>query len=124
MRRAGRAGLTLAAILAAGAGGYWASNREVALPPSFPTAWLRWLPWHKNSIAPPARADRPVAGPIIYYRVPDSRPAYSAEPRRTADGREYLAVHASEDISFEAQYQAEADAAPESSPPSVPKKIL
>jgi membrane fusion protein, copper/silver efflux system len=41
MSRAGRTGLTLAAILAAGAGGYWAGQREIALPP---ITWLRAVP--------------------------------------------------------------------------------
>ncbi len=36
------AGLTLAAILAAGAGGYWAGHRDLALPG---LAWLHKIPW-------------------------------------------------------------------------------
>lgn len=39
-------------------------------------------------------------GPIIYYRDPDG-PYYSAEPKQNAAGRDYLAVRASEDVSFE-----------------------
>jgi Cu(I)/Ag(I) efflux system membrane fusion protein len=37
---------------------------------------------------------------VIYYQDPDGKPLYSAEPRRTEDGRAYRAVRASEDVSF------------------------
>ena len=46
MSRAGRTGLTLAAILAAGAGGYWAGHRDLALPP---ITWLRAVPWLQDA---------------------------------------------------------------------------
>ena len=42
------------------------------------------------------------AGPIIYYRDPDGRPDYADGPKKTSNGRDFLPVHASEDISFEA----------------------
>src|SRR5262249_26514809 len=44
----------------------------------------------------------------IYYQDPDGKPFYSAEPKQTADGRPYRAVHASEDVSFEEPEQAAA----------------
>jgi Cu(I)/Ag(I) efflux system membrane fusion protein len=40
-------------------------------------------------------------GPIIYYRNPDGLPDYSPTPKKTSAGNDYLAVHASEDVSFE-----------------------
>ena len=40
-------------------------------------------------------------GPIIYYRDPDGRPAYSLTPKKTSAGKDYLPVRASEDVSFE-----------------------
>jgi Cu(I)/Ag(I) efflux system membrane fusion protein len=40
-------------------------------------------------------------GPIIYYRDPDGRPAYSLTPKKTSVGKDYLPVRASEDVSFE-----------------------
>ena len=40
-------------------------------------------------------------GPIIYYRDPDGRPAYSSTPKKTSAGKDYLPVRASEDVSFE-----------------------
>jgi Cu(I)/Ag(I) efflux system membrane fusion protein len=41
------------------------------------------------------------SGPILYYQDPDGAAVYSAGPRQTTDGREFRAVRASEDISFE-----------------------
>lgn len=123
MTRIGRTGLTFAAILAAGAGGYWAGHRDLALPPMNPTvvAWLlRAVPWLEGATTPRASARPTASGPVIYYRDPDGRPAYSALPKTTADGRDFLPVHASEDISFDDKPAsvAEAPAAGD------PKKIL
>ncbi|MCC3246312.1 efflux RND transporter periplasmic adaptor subunit [Methylocystis sp. WRRC1] len=39
-------------------------------------------------------------GPIIYYRDPDG-PFYSAAPKKNAAGKDYVAVRASEDVSFD-----------------------
>lgn len=118
MNRAGRTGLTFVTILAAGAGGYWVGQRAIVLPP-FP--WNREVPSLDNT-ASVAHADPAVSGPIIYYRDPDGRPVYSAEPRRTADRRDFLAVHASEDISFDEKPEAIAEAAPLVN--GEPKKVL
>lgn len=41
-------------------------------------------------------------GTVIYYRHPDGLAEYSAKPKRTLDGRDFLAVRESEDISFSA----------------------
>jgi Cu(I)/Ag(I) efflux system membrane fusion protein len=88
---------TLAAI-AAGAGGYWA-GRDGVVPPDLPallkTELGRWVP---TPNAPRSAA----TGPVVYYRDPDGKPSYSLEPTRTADGRDYRPVLASEDVSFEA----------------------
>ena len=48
-----------------------------------------------------SRSPAVATGPIIYYRDPDGRPLYSAVPKKTAKGRDYVPVRASEDISFE-----------------------
>src|SRR3954452_6501292 len=29
------------------------------------------------------------SGPIVYYRDPDGKPEYSAQPKKTPDGRDY-----------------------------------
>jgi membrane fusion protein, copper/silver efflux system len=47
-----------------------------------------------------ARAPAP-SGDVIYYRDPDGKPVWSAEPRKTDDGRDFIAVRASEDVTFE-----------------------
>jgi Cu(I)/Ag(I) efflux system membrane fusion protein len=52
----------------------------------------------------PAAAKQSAAeatGPILYYRDPDGLPDYSLAPKKTSSGKEYVAVHASEDVSFE-----------------------
>ncbi|HMF60697.1 MAG TPA: efflux RND transporter periplasmic adaptor subunit [Vicinamibacterales bacterium] len=51
------------------------------------------------------------SGPVVYYQDPDGQPLYAATPRKTADGRPYRAVHASEDVGFDAM-PAQAAAAP------------
>ena len=112
MNRAGRTGLTLAAILAAGVGGYWAGKRAIALPP---IPWRQTVPWLESTASVPAHADPAASGPIVYYRDLDGRPSYSAEPRKTPDGRDFLAVRASEDIRFDDEPTANADATPPAS---------
>ncbi|MCA0419959.1 MAG: efflux RND transporter periplasmic adaptor subunit [Proteobacteria bacterium] len=49
----------------------------------------------------PAANEPAETGPVIYYQDPDRKSVYSAEPRQTADGRPFRAVHASEDVSFQ-----------------------
>ena len=57
-------------------------------------------------------AERKTAsGPVIYYRDPDGKPAYAESPAKTLDGRDFVAVHASEDIGFD-KVQAAAAVAP------------
>ncbi|WP_245453164.1 efflux RND transporter periplasmic adaptor subunit [Bradyrhizobium sp. UASWS1016] len=80
-------------MLAAGAGGLAVGRSSVPLP-----GWL-------SSVLPAAAkpvSDRPApTGPIIYYRNPNGAPDYALAPKKTASGKEYSAVHASEDVSFE-----------------------
>lgn len=93
MRRPVGAFLGLFAILAAGAGGLAVGRSSVRLP--------GWVSAVLPAAAKPV-SDRPVpTGPIIYYRDPDGAPDYALAPRKTASGKEYSAVHASEDVSFE-----------------------
>jgi membrane fusion protein, copper/silver efflux system len=42
---------------------------------------------------------QPAAAPL-YYRDPDGKPLYSLAPKKTPDGRDYVAVPAGSDISF------------------------
>jgi Cu(I)/Ag(I) efflux system membrane fusion protein len=125
LSRLGRTGLTLAAVMAAGVGGYWGGHRDVAMPV------LRWaetrfplLPFASQA------AERAPAsfGPVIYYRDPNGRPAYSATPTKTADGRDFRPVLASEDVSFDDPPKAEpvqtvVDALPSGGSDGGPKKV-
>jgi Cu(I)/Ag(I) efflux system membrane fusion protein len=80
-----KAFLVLAAVTAAGIGGFVFGRSGT--PPA----------------GDPAAAATPAApsGEVIYYQDPDGRPVYSAHPATTADGRPFRAVRASEDLSFE-----------------------
>jgi Cu(I)/Ag(I) efflux system membrane fusion protein len=103
MSRTGRIGLTLTALVAAGVGGYWAGQRDLALP-----SLLRLQAQYFTSPARAVALTSP-SGAIIYYRDPDGLPDYSAGAKKTSDGRDYLPVHASEDISFDRQRLAVAE---------------
>lgn len=76
-------------LVLAGGGGYVADRRP------YPTV----LPW-ATAREPTPPAAKP-AGKIIYYRHPDGVPECSAAPKQTADGRPFVAVRQSEDVSFE-----------------------
>jgi len=92
-------GLTLvAAASAAGLFGYKVGNGELRLPP-LPAAARAYLPASLKAGA--ASKEAPPSGPVIYYRHPDGEPAYSATPAKTKDGRDFVAVLASEDVSFD-----------------------
>jgi Cu(I)/Ag(I) efflux system membrane fusion protein len=96
MSRAGRAGLVLVAAAATGAGGYWVGRHGFTVRPDLLAhvpGLQRWFP------SEPARAAP--SGPVIYYRDPDGKPLYSAEPKTATDGRAWLPVHASEDVYFD-----------------------
>jgi membrane fusion protein, copper/silver efflux system len=53
-------------------------------------------------------AAKPPAGPVIYYRDPDGKPDFSNAPKKTTDGRDFIAVHAGEDVSLEPPMAAQA----------------
>lgn len=80
-------------LLAVLAVGYRLGKTDPVIPGWVPLRLVELLGGGKRSIPPD--------GQVIYYRDPDGRPSYSAEPRRTSDGRDYVAVRASEDVSFE-----------------------
>jgi membrane fusion protein, copper/silver efflux system len=81
-------GATVAAAIAAAGGGFigvrghfhWADAPDVALV---------------SSAFAQANNDP------VYYRDPDGRSAYSLTPRKTPDGKDYVAVPASADVSFD-----------------------
>jgi Cu(I)/Ag(I) efflux system membrane fusion protein len=60
------------------------------------------MPWAKPfaaSVVSIAKATE--GGAPIYYQDPDGKPLYSLTPRKTSDGRDYRAVPASADVSFD-----------------------
>jgi membrane fusion protein, copper/silver efflux system len=84
-RLAGAILLTLG-VSAGAAGGYWYAR----LPAGVPAPTVA----QENTAA---AADRK----ILYYRDPSGAPYWSAEPKKDADGRDYLPVYEDEEISFE-----------------------
>jgi membrane fusion protein, copper/silver efflux system len=72
-------------VTAGAAGGYWYARQPAGVPASVapePTA---------------AASERK----ILYYRDPSGAPYWSAEPKKDADGRDYLPVYEDQEISFE-----------------------
>ncbi len=117
-----RAVVTLAIISMAGGAGYYIGKYGFppqvmnALPKSIAEAVAAKLQPASNKLA---ITDNPKPkepkGPIIYYRAPGNAPAFSAKPMKDANGTDYIAVHANEDVSFASKKSeaAGAEAAPE-----------
>ena len=103
------------AALAAGAAGYWTGHDGPAVSDlagqvavSLPTALVDRARDGLARLVPSATvpaAARPAApsGPVVYYRDPDGKPVYSLAPMVMGDGREFRAVHASEDVRFDVE---------------------
>jgi membrane fusion protein, copper/silver efflux system len=67
-------------------------------------ATLGLVAWRFDWRTPSPRRTTPVAtGPVVYYKDPDGRPFYSAAPKKTPNGRDYLPVHAREDVGFDSK---------------------
>jgi membrane fusion protein, copper/silver efflux system len=73
-------------VTAGTAGGYWYARRPAGVPASAGAP---------ESTA--AAAERK----ILYYRDPTGAPYWSAEPKKDAQGRDYVPVFEDEEISFE-----------------------
>ena len=93
MNRAVLASVAAASIAAAGAGLVVAGAQR---PPA-------------SAIAMISRAAAVEGHAPIYFQDPDGKPSYSLTPKKTPDGREYRAVPAGADVSFD-------EAAPENAP--------
>jgi Cu(I)/Ag(I) efflux system membrane fusion protein len=93
MRRPVGAFLIVAAILAAGVVGLAFGRSNSPLP--------GWLDAVLPAVAKQSSAQSEASGSVIYYRDPDGLPNYSLTPKKTSAGKDYLAVRASEDVSFE-----------------------
>ncbi|UYW31906.1 efflux RND transporter periplasmic adaptor subunit [Methylorubrum extorquens] len=105
------------AALAAGGLGYWAGHGGIPVPALVKRAgselvpalveraragFAHWMPDARPARQGPAPQVPAPAGPVVYYRDPDGKPVYSASPMLTGDGREFRAVHASEDVRIDA----------------------
>jgi Cu(I)/Ag(I) efflux system membrane fusion protein len=88
MNRAIFTSVTVAAMIAAAGGGFIVgrAQRQAADAASM-------------AVVTPTTA--PTSGEPIYYQDPDGKPFYSLTPMKTKDGRDYQAVPAGADISFE-----------------------
>ena len=79
--------------------GYWAGQQDGPVP-----AFVERVRHGVARLLPAAQAparSKPASGPVVYYWDPDGKPVYSASPMVTADGREFRAVRASEDVRFD-----------------------
>jgi Cu(I)/Ag(I) efflux system membrane fusion protein len=85
MRHLGGVLLLALGVTAGAAGGYWYARQPAGVP---------------ASVAPETTAAASERK-ILYYRDPSGAPYWSAEPKKDADGRDYLPVHEDEEISFE-----------------------
>jgi Cu(I)/Ag(I) efflux system membrane fusion protein len=59
-----------------------------------------WVPSQIASIVG-GNGKSPASWLVIYYRDPDGKSEYSTQPKKTSDGRDFIAVQASEDVSFD-----------------------
>ena len=95
--------VTLTTISLAGGAGYYVGQNGVppeimaALPETVATAVAAKLQPSDGKMAQAA------SGPVIYYKAPDGDPAFSSKPMKDAKGMDYVAVRASEDVSFDAK---------------------
>jgi membrane fusion protein, copper/silver efflux system len=88
MNRAVFTSATVAALIAAAGGGFVAGRAQHSAAETSDMAAVT-----------PAAAQ--TSGTPIYYQDPDGRPLYSLTPTKSPDGRDYRAVPAGADISFE-----------------------
>ena len=87
-----RVAATLSLVVLLGGGGYWAGTNDLGTQ-----LGLRVV---EPALAIPAASMTAPTGAIIYYRHPDGLPQFSAMPTNAEGGRPFVAVHASEDVSF------------------------
>ncbi|PAQ01214.1 efflux RND transporter periplasmic adaptor subunit [Mesorhizobium mediterraneum] len=111
------------AVLAAGAGagGYWAGQRDLSVPAVVQIISANIVS-ALGAEQTPTVVGSSASDPVIYYRHPDGEPVYSSTPKQTPDGRDFVAVLASEDVSFEARPKDEAKGAEATAPGE--RKIL
>lgn len=123
MSRSALALTAAVAITVAAGGGFWL-GRYAPLQPWLSRAPLLAIPSWADGLAFGSRSPSTKPTEILYYRDPDGRPAYALEPRQTADGRAYRAVHAGEDVSFERETRGAPTPVAGTGTPSGGKRVL
>jgi Cu(I)/Ag(I) efflux system membrane fusion protein len=103
MRSLAGAVILTVGVTAGAAGGYWYARAPAGMPGSSPAP---------EGVAPALERK------ILYYRDPSGAPYWSAEPKKDAQGRDYLPVFEDEEISFEPDGKQPAAAA------GGPRKVL
>lgn len=93
MRRPIGTFLIVSAVLAAATLGLALGRSNAPLP--------EWLSGVLPAAAKQSAGLSEATGPIIYYRNPDGLPDYALTPKKSSAGKDYVAVRASEDVSFE-----------------------
>jgi Cu(I)/Ag(I) efflux system membrane fusion protein len=86
MRRPPAAVFLVLGVIAGAAGGYWYARMPAST--SIPTITA-------------SSVDGAVERKILYYRDPSGAPYWSAEPKKDANGRDYLPVYEDEEVSFD-----------------------
>jgi Cu(I)/Ag(I) efflux system membrane fusion protein len=94
MNRAILTSVAVTALIAATAGGFLLGRTHTK-------------PSDANGMTVVTPANAQDSGKVIYYRDPDGKPLYSLIPKKTGDGRDYLGVLASADVSFDGPPVAE-----------------
>ncbi|CUX02017.1 MULTISPECIES: efflux RND transporter periplasmic adaptor subunit [Rhizobium/Agrobacterium group] len=92
MNTPSRVAATLSLAVLLGGGGYWAGTNNLG-------ARLGLVVVEPALATPKASATAPT-GVVIYYRHPDGQPQFSLVPKNVDDGRPFVAVRESEDVSF------------------------
>jgi Cu(I)/Ag(I) efflux system membrane fusion protein len=88
MKRAILAGITVAALIAAAGGGFIGVRGHLRSTEA-------------SGVALVSSATAQTSSEPIYYQDPDGAPLYSLTPMKTPDGRDYRAVPAGADLSFD-----------------------
>lgn len=114
MNTPSRVAVTLSFAVLLGGGSYWAGTNNLASMVGLEPA--------ETALATPAVPEPAPTGAIIYYRHPDALPQFSATPRNADDGRPFVAVYASEDVSFDDNAKAPAPKTANAAPAAQPDK--
>ncbi|ENN85471.1 putative cation efflux system protein Environmental Information Processing [Rhizobium freirei PRF 81] len=103
MNTPSRVAATLSLAVLLGGGGYRAGTNNIVAMANLDTVGAAFA---APTVSTEVSIGSKGAGPVIYYRHPDHLPQFSATPKDTDDGRPFVAVHASEDVSFEDKARA------------------